>query len=181
MQRVFFGIPLDQAAQQKINELLKPLRGPLKTVRWVDSQNWHMTLAFLGNRPEEVVESLTRSMEKAYQQESGFRTGPLSLSRFPNSSGNIIALVLKADSHLIHLYKVTQALLAANGFEISRTQFRPHITLGRLRKNSRLENDLHQQTNINLQVGKVTFYQSTLTPSGSIYLALKEIKLKTQE
>ena len=181
MQRVFFGIPVDQTVQQQIADLLKPFRGSLKTVRWVAPQNWHMTLAFLGNRPDALVEELTRSMDKAYQQVLGFKTGHLSLSRFPNSSGSIIALVLKADSQLVHLYKVTQTMLAANGFEISRTQFRPHITLGRLRKNSRLENDLHQQTNLNLQVGKVTFYQSTLTPSGSIYLALKEIKLNTQE
>lgn len=181
MQRVFFGIPVDQAAQQQITALLKPLQGSLKTVRWVAPRNWHMTLAFLGNRPDSLVGDLTRSMDKAYQQVLGFKTGPLSLSRFPNSSGNIIALVLRADSNLVDLYRVTQTLLAANGFEISRTQFRPHITLGRVRRGSRLENKLHQQTNISLQVGKVTFYQSTLTPSGSIYLALKETKLNTQE
>jgi 2'-5' RNA ligase len=38
-------------------------------------------------------------------------------------------------------------------------------------------NDITQQTNISIRVGKVTFYQSTLTPSGSIYLALHETKL----
>lgn len=92
MQRVFFGIPVDQAAQQQINDLLKPLQSSLKTVRWVPPQNWH-------------------------------------------------------------------------------------ITLGRLIRNSRLDIKLLQQTNISLQVGKITFYQSTLTPSGSIYLALKETKL----
>ena len=146
-------------------------------MRWVPEQNRHMTLAFLGNRPAGVVEKLTRSMDKAFQHETGFVTGPCGLARFPNSSGNIIALVFKADACLSHLYRVTQELLVENGFDLGRTQFRPHITLGRIRRRSRMTTDINRQTNISLQVGTVSFYQSTLTQSGSIYLALKETKL----
>lgn len=174
MQRVFFGIPVDRRAQRQINDLLEPIKSSTQTVRWVPEQNRHLTLAFLGNRPAEVVENLIRSMDRAYQQETGFELGPSTLSRFPNSSGNIIALLFKADKRLSHLYQVTQSLLVANGFDLNRTQFRPHITLGRIKRDARLNTNLNQPTNICLQVGKVTFYQSTLTPSGSIYLSLKE-------
>ena len=181
MQRVFFCIPVDAKTQDKINALLDPIKSTIRVVRWVPEQNRHLTLAFLGNRPQGLVDKLTRSMDKFYQHEKGFRIGPSSLSRFPNSSGNIIALVFKADAPLSGLYKVTQELLVANGFDFSRTQFRPHITLGRVRRNSRLETKLQQKTDINLQVGKVSFYQSTLTPTGSIYVALKETRLEEPE
>ena len=150
-------------------------------MRWVPEQNLHLTLAFLGNRSKGVIDKLMRSMDQAYQRETDFMVGPSSLNRFPNSSGNIIALVFKPDTHLSRLYGFTQEMLAANGFEISCTQFRPHITLGRVKRTSRLHTDINQQTNISLQVGKVTFYQSTLTPSGSIYLALKETQLGKSE
>ena len=177
VQRVFFGIPVDKGTQEQINELLSPIKNSLQALRWVPEQNRHLTLAFLGNRRAVVVEKLTRSMDKAYQHETCFMSGPADLSRFPNSSGNIIALVFRADAGLSNLYQVTQEYLVENGFDFNRTQFRPHITLGRIRRRSRMTTDIKQQTNISIQVGKVTFYQSTLTRSGSIYIVLNETKL----
>ena len=177
MHRVFIGVPADKRAQQKINGLLSPIKRSLEGVRWVPEKNRHLTLAFLGNRPDKVIENICCSMDQVYQKEAGFEAGPSKLERFPNSSGNIIALVFNSDERLSRLYQLTQELLVANGFEFSRTQFRPHITLGRLKRNLRLNKNLQQSTNICLQVGKVTFYQSKLTQAGSIYLALKETEL----
>lgn len=177
VHRVFIGIPVDNPAQRQINRLLKPIKSSITNVRWVPEHNRHLTLAFLGNRPASVIENLTRKMDQAYQRESIFNTGSSSLSRFAGSSGHIIALVFKVDEGLAHLFQVTQEFLMENGFDYNRTQFRPHITLGRIRKTSRLKTNLNQQTDISLQVGKITFYQSTLTQAGSIYLALKETAL----
>jgi 2'-5' RNA ligase len=181
VQRVFIGIPLDQQAHAQINDLLAPLKSSIHAARWVPEQNRHLTLAFLGNRPAAVIEKLTRSMDQAYQQETGFETGTSGLNRFPNSSGNIIALVFRSDARLSRLYRVTQEFLVANGFGFNRTQFRPHITLGRIRSSPRSNTDINQVTKISLQIGKIVFYQSTLTPSGSVHLALKETILNKPE
>jgi len=181
VHRVFIGIPVDQAAQRQIDALLSPIKSSIQGIRWVPEHNRHLTLAFLGNRPAGVVENITRSMDRAYQHEKVFQTGFSNLRRFPGSSSNILALVFKVETHLAHLFQVTQELLMENGFELTRTQFRPHITLGRFRRNPRLKTTLNQQTNISLQVGKVTFYQSTLTQAGSTYLALKETGLPQSE
>jgi 2'-5' RNA ligase len=181
VNRVFIGIPVDRSAQRQIDELLNPIKSSQRDIRWVPEHNRHLTLAFLGNRPARVVENVVGSMDQAYQQEKAFQSGFSSLRRFPDSSGNILALVFKVDAQLAHLFQVTQELLMENGFELTRTQFRPHITLGRFRRNPRLKTAFNQQTNISLQVGKVTFYQSTLTQAGSIYLALKETGLHQSE
>lgn len=178
MHRVFIGVPVNRTAQRQIDELLNPIKSAHRDIRWVPEHNRHLTLAFLGNRPAGVVENIIQSMDQVYQQENVFQTGLSNLRRFPGSSGNILALVFKVDAHLAHLYQVTQELLVANGFEFSRTQFRPHITLGRFRRTPQLKSTLNQQTNISLQVGKITFYQSTLTQAGSICLALKETGLQ---
>ena len=181
MQRVFIGIPVDNPAQQQINELLKPIKKSVQGVRWVPEHNWHLTLAFLGNRTDRVVENLVQSMDQAYQQETVFQTGLSSLRRFPGSTGNIIALVFKDDTRLDHLFQATQAFLVENGFHFSRQQFLPHITLGRVRSASPLNSILNQQINIHLQIDKIAFFQSTLTKTGSIYLALKETELRKSE
>lgn len=178
MQRVFIGIPVNKPVQQQIDELLKPIKESLKGVRWVPEHNRHLTLAFLGNKTNRVIENLLQSMDQAYRQETVFQTGFSGLRRFPGSTGNIIALVFDADTHLDHLFQVTQAFLVENGICISRQQFLPHITLGRIRRALPLNSIPNQQTNIHLQINKITFFQSTLTKTGSNYLALKETGLK---
>jgi len=176
VQRIFIGIPVDRPAQQQINELLIPIRKAYKDIHWVPEQNRHLTLAFLGKTPVLVIENLARSMQRAYQQVSVFQSGSATLCRFPGSTGHIVALVLKEDEYLAHLFHITQDFLAENGLVCDRNPFRPHITLGRIRKNPLLKIKFSQQTNINLQVNKIMLYQSTLTPAGRAYLVLKEIE-----
>jgi len=177
VQRVFIGVPVDNAAQQQIDELLRPVKESAKGARWVPECNRHLTLAFLGNRKARVVENLVQLMDQAYQRETVFHTGDASLERFPDSRGNIIALVFKDDARLYNLFRATQAFLAENNLHFSRQQFLPHITLGRIRKALPLNAIPSQQTNIHLQVDKITFFQSTLSKTGSVYLALKETGL----
>lgn len=178
MHRVFIGIPVDNLAQQQINELLKPIIKSVKGVRWVPEHNWHLTLAFLGNRTDRVIENLVQSMDQAYQHETVFQTGLSSLRRFPEPTGHIIALEFDDDTRLDHLFQVTQAFLVENGLCFNRQQFLPHITLGRIRKALPLNSIPSQQTNIHLQIDRITCFQSTLTQTGSIYLALKETGLR---
>ena len=177
MQRVFIGIPVDKPAQRQINELLIPTKESDPDIRWAPEHNRHLTLAFLGNKPTGVINDLVRSMHLAFQQEMAFKTGFSTLGRFPTSTGNIIALVYKPDECLAHLFQLTQDILTENGLRSDHKPFRPHITLGRIRKASKLKKTFNQQTNIRLRVDKVALYQSTLTDTGSIYLALKEIEL----
>jgi 2'-5' RNA ligase len=177
VQRVFIGIPVDKPAQRQINELLIPAKRSNPDIRWVPEHNRHLTLAFLGNRPTGVIKDLVRSMHLAFQQQLAFRTGFSTLRRFPTSTGNIIALVYKPDEYFAHLFQVTQDFLTENGLGFDLKPFRPHITLGRIRKASTLKITFNQETNIGLRVDKVALYQSTLTDTGSIYLALKEIEL----
>lgn len=177
MQRVFIGIPVDKTAQKQINGLLSPVVKSYKGIRWVPEQNRHLTIAFLGDITAGVVESLVHSMAQAYQGMQGFQTGCATLSRFPGGSGNIVALVLEADDQLVCLSRITQQLVSENGLVPERSRFRPHITLGRIRDASLFAAKFNQQTNINLEVNKIKLYQSTLTQTGSIYLALKQIEL----
>jgi len=116
-------------------------------------------------------------MHLTFQRELTFKTSFSVLKRFPASTGNVIALVYKPDESLAHLFQVTQDFLTENGQRIDHKPFRPHVTLGRIRKASIPDKLLNQQTDICLRVDKIVLYQSTLTDTGSIYIALKEIEL----
>ena len=92
MQRVFIGIPVDKQTQQLINELLKPVRKISTDIRWVPENNRHLTLAFLGDRPESDINSLLRVFDETYQQKSRFQYCLSALTRFPSAAGRILAL-----------------------------------------------------------------------------------------
>jgi 2'-5' RNA ligase len=176
-QRVFIGIPIDKHSQQHINVLLKPIEDSRRDIRWVPENNRHLTLAFLGNRPISEVDNLIRLFDESYQQVTRFRYSLSTLERFPDPSGRIIALTNEPDEPLDKLFQITLKLLQRNDIEFDRRKFRPHVTLGRIRRPKHVKKTFDQQLNISLDITKITLYQSRLTDSGSIYSALKETLL----
>ncbi len=177
MQRVFIGIPIDKQSQLHINELLKPIKNSRRDIRWVAEINRHLTLAFLGNRTVAEVDNLLRLFDETYQQKTHFQIRLSALTRFPDPTGRIIALTSEPTGSLDQLFQITLKLLHRNKVEFDRKKFRPHITLGRIRRPKQVRTTFDQQTIIKLDITKITLYQSTLTESGSIYSVLKETQL----
>lgn len=177
MQRVFIAVPVDRRLQYQINRVLAPIRRSNRDIRWVAEQNRHLTLAFLGDQPDSLVDALVGSMDEAYRRETRFDAVFSVLARFPDAKGNILALVAGGDDRLAGLFQLTRGLLAQFGLAPEHETFRPHITVGRIIRPRLLKTRFHETTNIQLHIDRVALYQSTLTPNGSVYLALKETVL----
>jgi 2'-5' RNA ligase len=177
VQRVFIGIPVDIQAQQNINGLLRPLKESRGDIRWVPEINRHMTLAFLGDIQVTDVGILMGLFDETYQQEKHFRYTFSMLTRFPGSTGRIIALTGDPDRSLDNLFQNTLRFLQSNKQSMDRREFRSHVTLGRLKRAKQVKTNFDQQTNIHLEIRRIVLYQSTLTDSGPIYSVLKDTKL----
>ena len=176
-RRVFIGIPIDKQSQQHINELLKPIKDSRWDIRWVPENNRHLTLAFLGDRPISEVDNLIRQFDESYQQETRFQYRLSTLERFPEPTGRIIALTNELTEPLDKLFQITLKLLQRNEIQFDRKKFRPHLTLGRIKRPKHVKKTFDQQININLDITKISLYQSALTDSGAIYSVLKETLL----
>jgi len=177
MQRIFIGIPVDKSSQKAINKLLDGMKTPDREVRWVPEYNRHLTLAFLGDKPISEVENLARQFDQSYRGLTRFQYGLSALARFPDPGGRIIALTGEPTEALENVFQVTRELLRRNRFEFDQKKFRPHVTLARIRNPKRLKMIFDQAVNIELDISRVTLYQSTLTKSGSIYSVLTETRL----
>jgi 2'-5' RNA ligase len=175
--RVFVGIECDHRAQRRINDLLRPIRKSPLDIRWVPENNRHQTLAFLGDIPTPKLENLLGLFDATYQKVEQFQTRLTRLIRFPETNGRIIALINEPDSRLNFLFQTTLALLQNCHLELDRKTFRPHITLGRIKKAKQVETIFDQPTRIVLNIKSIRLYQSTLTECGSIYTVLKETHL----
>ncbi len=176
-QRVFIGIPVNHQFQQHVNLLLKPIKDSRQDIRWVVEKNRHLTLAFLGNRPKTEVENLLGLFDETYKGGTHFQYRFSKLTRFPDSAGRIIALTGKPGVQLDHLFQLTRQLLQKNGFEFERKTFRPHVTLGRIKRAKQVKTIIDQPINITLDISKIRLFKSTLTESGSVYSALREVHL----
>jgi len=177
MQRVFIGIPVDIRAQQHINGLLRPLKESRGDIRWVPEINRHLTLAFLGDVPVAEVDILMGLFDETYGKERQFSYSLSMLTRFPKSTGRIIALTGESDRSLDNLFKITLKLLQNNKQSTDPREFRSHVTVGRLKRPKQVKTAFDQRTNIHLEIGRIVLYQSTLTESGPIYSVLKDTKL----
>lgn len=177
MQRIFIAVPVNRRLQKQINRVLAPIKRSNHDIRWVAEQNRHLTLAFLGDQPDSMVDALAGSMDETYRRASRFDAVFPALARFPDAKGNILALVGDADDRLAGLFQSTRGLLAQFGLAPEHERFRPHITVGRIIRPRLLKTRFHEPTNIQLHIDRIALYQSTLTPNGSVYLALKETVL----
>jgi len=177
MQRVFIGIPVDEQSQQHINHLLEPLMKSHPDIRWEPESNRHLTLAFLGDIPIPEIENLLRLFADTYQQEPHFEYRLSTMTRFPGPTGRIVALVDDPTGPLNRVFEITRRFLEKNNVQLNLKEFRPHITLGRIKKAKQVKTNFDQPTSIKLKISKVTFYQSILSASGSTYTTLKETPL----
>ena len=178
-QRIFIGIPLDRQCQKQIGELLKPLEQSRRDIRWVPANNRHLTLAFLGNIPDLEAQKLQHHFAAAYQQETRFQYQLTTLTRFPDSLGRIIALINDPTPPLDALYKNTLKMLRETRLKPDRKNFRPHVTLGRIRKPRHVKENLVQQANIRLVVDTVRLFRSQFSESGPVYTSLAETNLRS--
>lgn len=126
--RVFVGIPLPE----DIRERLGGLCSGLPSARWVSAENMHITLRFIGEIDEVVVEDVDASLSE------------IRMPAFPISICNLGCFERGRKVHTIwagveetetigRLHEKVDIALVRTGFEPEGRKFKPHITLARIR------------------------------------------------
>jgi len=127
MPRLFTGIEIPAA----VREQLSYLRGGLPGARWIDPDNYHLTLRFVGdvdmNIAEEIAASLARVSRPAFTLALS-HIGTLG-TRKPH------AVVVKPSSSpaLLELQAEHERAMQRIGLPPETRKFTPHVTLARLR------------------------------------------------
>jgi 2'-5' RNA ligase len=107
------------------------LRGGLSGARWIDVENYHLTLRFIGDIDERTANDVYSSLERV-------RRPPLTvtlngLHTFGGDKPRAIVAKAKAEAPLIELQADQERLLRRIGIPPEPRKFVPHITLARLR------------------------------------------------
>jgi RNA 2',3'-cyclic 3'-phosphodiesterase len=132
--RLFIAINLPDDVRERIHAAAEPLRRAAPDIAWTPAERLHLTLKFLGERPESELASLA-----AMLADVGGRHAPLALTiegggAFPSlARPRVIWAGVAADPRLELLHHDVEAACAALGHEPEGRAFRPHLTLGRAR------------------------------------------------
>jgi 2'-5' RNA ligase len=186
--RCFIAIELTEELKRGLRELQAQLKAASQApVKWVEPENIHLTLKFLGNVAPGRIEEIAQAMTEAVRGTSPFSLEVKELGVFPNPRRVQIAWVGLGGEvdKLSRLQQRIESGLAKLGFAPENRRFTPHLTLARLRDHAtpaereRLGQTIAETefTGGSFSVDSVKLMKSRLTREGPIYSQLSSAAL----
>ena len=127
MPRLFTGLEIPA----EIGQTLSDLRGGLPGARWIDPENYHVTLRFIGDidgvAANEIASLLFRVNRKP------FDVALQGLSSFGGRKPRAVVASVVPSRPLIELQAELERLMQRFGLDPEGRKFTPHVTLARLR------------------------------------------------
>ena len=179
--RAFLALELPQNVRNKFSAYAELISGhdKLQQIRWLPNENYHLTLAFLGNVEYVLISSLQLKLEQNLSSNKAVPFRFSGITPFPFSgTPKIAAAMLERSAELMQLQLSIAKFVRGFGISLERRRFTPYVTLGRLKSRSRNSIAFQpQQIFLEGVSEKVVIFQSELAPTGAVYTSLGEISL----
>lgn len=175
--RTFLAFEVVQGVQEKVLIMTEHFRGIDRTVRWVRSENTHVTIHFFGEVDGEDVPEIESIIRDAAQDISPFDVEVRGISAFPSlERAAVIWYGILNHAQLQTVYNgVRDGLHGKKLVEKLETRpYTPHLTAGRVkgRMNPRLVEEIRlhdRETFGTFTVNALVLFKSTLTGRGPLY------------
>ncbi len=187
--RVFIAIDIDEAIKKGLADLQSELRSKIdikkSDAKWVNPQNVHLTLKFLGEIKDEQVVDVCNITKDVAGRHNSFDIDVETVGHFGGRSARVLWVgVGETCDQLLALQEDLEGQLASAGWPKEKRKFSGHLTLCRVR-NSKAGFKLAQLTEEykdfklgTMPADSVCVYQSQLTPKGPIYTVLGNYELE---
>lgn len=183
--RAFIAIDLPETLRSQISRIQQDLRATGADVRWVETQNLHLTLKFIGSIEEADQEKLVAAVNGALQPFPPFVFHLEGLGVFPRLENPRVVWLGVSDGSqkLERIAAAVEKACMELGLAGPDHPFTPHLTIGRIHSNKRLEGLIYclqrspMRTPLLVQVRQLLLLQSTLQPQGPVYTPLAELPL----
>lgn len=131
-QRLFLGVEVSPAAEQDVAAAIRPWREAFRDARWVPSENWHVTLKFLGWTPAPLVPWVEETVGGIVGAHPSAAVRLRGLGAFP-SARRARVLWAGIDDPANGFGALVADLEAglAEGFRAELRRFHPHLTVAR--------------------------------------------------
>jgi RNA 2',3'-cyclic 3'-phosphodiesterase len=183
--RLFVAINFTSKDRQRMGRAGRQMRQAELPVRWVEPDQIHMTLKFLGEVRPERVDDVKGAVSRVASKTQPFTMRMSGSGAFPTTRRpKVIWLGAVASPELRCLKHDLEWELAPLGFEREVRAFHPHVTLGRARVDARAGDfrgfeDMvaAMEFEATITVRSVDLMKSTLSAKGARYEKLLSARL----
>ena len=127
MPRLFVGLEIPR----EVGQTLSLLRGGLPGARWIDPENYHITLRFIGDIDDRLAHDIASLLDGVKRRSFEVRFGEL--GSFGGRKPRAIVVGVEPIQPLVELQSELERLMQRLGLEPEGRKFTPHVTLARLR------------------------------------------------
>ncbi len=184
--RTFIAVPVAERIRNNLARVVQRLAAAGTGYNWVEAENFHVTLNFVGDVPSREVATLCREIKQVAETHAAFDLVLQGVGGFPNTDypKTLWVGVEQGSEALTTLYRDLAPVVERWATRRDRQSYTPHLTLGRLQRNGRtnpvLSEEIHRLRSHdagNCHVDRVIVFSSFLEKSGPTYTPMATIKL----
>lgn len=184
--RTFIAVELPAAVVRRAAQLAEQLAASQALVKWVEPESFHVTLKFLGEVHPEGISAVGRAIERGVRDLQPFECEYHGAGAFPTTERpRTVWLGTRAGTEqMIQLHDGIDQQLAELGYRTEHRRFRPHVTIGRVRRSFLGLRALGQLISEHAdfaagthRVSQVVVFSSRLTRQGPQYKQLASVPL----
>jgi 2'-5' RNA ligase len=127
MPRLFTGLEVPPA----LADSLSMLRGGIPGARWIDPENYHLTLRFIGDVDDALAHEVVSLLGRVRRRSFELRLD--GLSSFGGRKPRAVVAAVAPSQSVMDLQAEHERLMQRVGLEPEGRKFMPHVTLARLR------------------------------------------------
>jgi 2'-5' RNA ligase len=130
MPRLFTALEIPRDAALS----LSLLRGGLQGARWIDVENYHLTLRFIGDVEGHVADEIANALDRV--QRPAFMLALSGVGQFGGRKPNTVYAGTAPSAELNALQAEIERICQRLGLPADPRRFTPHVTLARLKNTS---------------------------------------------
>lgn len=184
MKRLFAAIKVEP--DENLIKIYSSLKSGLRhdKINWVPEQNIHITLKFFGETAEDKIDDICEVLDDVARRHQAFQIHLQNIGIFGSSyDPRVIWFGMDQNAAIGQLADDVLKSVEEIGWERDRQNFRPHLTVGRIKNIS--DKRVFQQTiakfkNSELRkfpVNSFYLFESKLRPQGPVYEVVEEFRL----
>ncbi|MFP4548347.1 MAG: RNA 2',3'-cyclic phosphodiesterase [Fidelibacterota bacterium] len=184
MKRTFFAVKASNQTQKILENISEEFSEFDKKVKPANPGNPHITLKFLGDTREEDIDSIDQEIRFAISRIPAFSFVCEGTGCFPRPSRpSVLWLgITEGLNYLKTLHNLLELKLEKFGYTPDNSEFIPHLTYGRVRKQYKKLNSINRFLNYDYgqafnPVETVIWFESILTSKGAQHKPLRQYQL----
>lgn len=174
--RTFIAVEIPEKQRKAIWDLITEQKKKNLPIKWVEFENLHITLKFIGEIDEKKLERILPQLSTISGRTKSFKISLESLGCFPGIRNPRVLWigVNQGGDELIKLATEIENELYKIGIKKEEKKFHPHLTIGRIKSPCKVDDILNQTMKTDIfEVKEFILFKSTLQPSGPVYEKLK--------